>query len=139
MQKIFFHTEEIDFKLTSESKSEIWLTKLIDSESKITGEINYIFCSDDYLHKLNLKHLNHDTFTDVITFDYVENGIISGDIFISITRVKQNAYKYNVLFEKELSRVMAHGILHLLGYNDKSDDEKLQMRERENFALDLLV
>ena len=139
MQKIFFHTEEIDFKLTSESKTEIWLTKLINSESKITGEINYIFCSDDYLHKLNLKYLNHNTFTDIISFDYVENGIISGDIFISITRVKQNAYKYNTLFDRELKRVMAHGVLHLLGYNDKSDNEKLQMREKENFALDLFV
>lgn len=137
MKKIHFHQEEIQFSLESESKTSTWISKIIDSENKITGEINYIFCSDNYLHKINLEHLNHDTFTDIITFDYVENGIISGDIFVSIDRVKENAKEFKDLFNNELNRVLAHGVLHLLGYKDKTEAEAKEMRSKEEFALSL--
>jgi len=137
VKKIHFHQEEIQFSLESESKTSTWISKIIDSENKITGEINYIFCSDNYLHKINLEHLNHDTFTDIITFDYVENGIISGDIFVSIDRVKENAKEFKDLFNNELNRVLAHGVLHLLGYKDKTEAEAKEMRSKEEFALSL--
>ena len=138
MKKIHFHEEEIQFSLESESKTSNWISKIIASENKITGEINYIFCSDNYLHKINLEHLNHDTFTDIITFDYVENGIISGDIFVSIDRVKENAKEFKTLFNIELNRVLAHGVLHLLGYKDKSESEIKEMRSKEEFALSMI-
>jgi rRNA maturation RNase YbeY len=104
---------------------------------KKTGEINYVFCSDLYLHKINLEHLNHDTYTDIITFNYCEEDIISGDIFISIDRVKENSITYHTNFQKELNRVMIHGILHLVGFDDKSESDKELMRSKEDFYLSL--
>lgn len=117
-------------------KFEEYIQKLIKSEQKICGEISIIFCSDAYLLDINKKFLNHDYFTDIITFDYVENSLISGDLFISIDRIKENSEHFEMGFVKELYRVVFHGILHLIGYNDKLDREKQQMREKENFYLE---
>jgi probable rRNA maturation factor len=108
---------------------------LISNEKKSAGEICYIFCSDEYLLKLNQKHLNHDTYTDIITFDYSINNLLSGDIFISIDRIAENAKKFSQSKEKELLRVILHGVLHLAGYKDKKNIEKKRMREKENYYL----
>lgn len=123
---------EIDFELPhSEAIFQQWIEKIIVSENKELGEINYIFCDDDYLHKINVEYLEHDTLTDIITFDYTEGNILSGDIFISVERVQDNANDFEVSFQTELLRVMAHGVLHLCGYKDKSDVDSLQMRAKE--------
>ena len=98
-----------------------------------------MFCDDDYLYKLNVEFLNHDTLTDIISFDYTVGNLIQGDIFISIERVKDNANDFNVSFEEELKRVMAHGVLHYCGYKDKTEEESLQMRTKENYYLNSLV
>jgi len=108
------------------------INRMIFEEKKEEGELSFVFCSDDYLLKMNKDYLQHDYFTDVITFDYTENNIISGDIFISIDRIKENAKRFNVTFEEELQRVMIHGILHLIGYNDKTEEEQSEMTEKEN-------
>ena len=108
-----------------------WINRVIISEGFSVGQIDYIFCSDEYLLKLNKEYLNHDTFTDIITFDYTDGKIISGDIFISTDRVEDNARKFDVEFLNELRRVMSHGILHLAGFGDKSIEEKKIMREKE--------
>lgn len=124
---------ETDFNLPkSETDFANWIEKIIVSENKELGEINYIFCNDDYLHKINVEYLDHDTLTDIITFDYTEENIISGDILISTERVEDNANDFNVSFQEELLRVMAHGILHLCGYKDKTDEESNFMRQKEN-------
>ena len=108
-----------------------WINRVIISEGFSVGQIDYIFCSDEYLLELNKEYLNHDTFTDIITFDYTDGKIISGDIFISTDRVEDNARKFDVEFLNELRRVMSHGILHLAGFGDKSIEEKKIMREKE--------
>ena len=108
---------------------------LIEHEKKITGNISLIFCSDQYLLKINEQYLNHDYYTDIVTFDYVENSVISGDLFISVDRVKENAGEIGVSFDEELYRVIFHGILHLCGYKDKTNAEKEMMREKEGFYL----
>ena len=106
--------------------------KLIINEKGEKGELSIIFCSDEYLLKINKEHLNHNYYTDIITFDYVENNVVSGDLFISLDRVKENAMEYEVSIFKELYRVVFHGILHLLGYNDKTDAEQEEMTKKEN-------
>ena len=131
---IFFHSE-CDFKPESISHLDSWIKDAIANEQKILGEINYIFCDDDYLLEKNQTYLNHDTYTDIITFDYSEENSVSGDIFISIERLKENARKFAVPFDTELRRVMIHGVLHLIGYKDKSDKEKKLMREKEDSYL----
>lgn len=136
---IFFHTEEIDFQLKKKKKVRNWLTELAKTEDKIIEELNYIFCSDEYLLEVNKEHLDHDYFTDVITFDYCENKVISGDIFISIDRVKENAKSFSKSFKNELRRVMAHGLLHLMGYKDKNEADEAEMRKMEDFALELRI
>ncbi|WP_121666101.1 rRNA maturation RNase YbeY [Mesonia aquimarina] len=123
---------ETNFNLDSSQNFEDWITKVISSESKNLGDINYIFCDDEYLHEINLKYLQHDTLTDIITFDSVEGDIINADIFISIDRVNDNAKDLNINFNEELKRVMIHGILHLCGFSDHSTEEKQIMREKEN-------
>jgi rRNA maturation RNase YbeY len=123
---------ENDFTLLQEQTYDEWIGAIIKSESKSLGEINYIFCDDDYLLDINIKHLNHDYYTDIITFNYCEGDLISGDLFISSDRVKDNAQTYQVSFEEELLRVMSHGVLHLIGYNDKSEAEELIMRKKED-------
>ncbi len=122
---------ETEFKLLSEEKYSLWLQELIASENKIEGNISFIFCDDSYLLKINKQYLDHDTYTDIITFDYCEGDTISSDIFISIERIDENAKIFNVSFNKELTRVMAHGVLHLIGYNDKTDEESVEMRKKE--------
>ena len=134
---ISFFSEDLSFKLDNELKTQAWVFKTIGDENKIPGEINYIFCSDSYLHKMNLEHLDHDTLTDIITFNYCIDSIINTDIFISVDRVKENAQDFNATFENELNRVMIHGILHLIGYDDKSEEDKKTMRAKEDFYLNL--
>ncbi|MFK8273441.1 rRNA maturation RNase YbeY [Capnocytophaga canimorsus] len=123
---------ETEFELPEqETVFQTWIEKIIASEEKELGELNYIFCDDNYLHQINVQYLDHDTLTDIITFDYTQEQIISGDIFISVERVADNAQGFNVDFQTELLRVMAHGVLHLCGYKDKSDAESKQMRNKE--------
>jgi probable rRNA maturation factor len=135
---INFHTEEIDFKIVNPIKTKRWLKSVIADEGFELSEINYIFCSDEYLHKINVEYLDHDTLTDIITFDNSEDEIlIEGDIFVSIDRVNDNAKDFNSTFQQEFRRVLVHGVLHLCGYFDKSvEDEKL-MRMKEEFYLNL--
>jgi probable rRNA maturation factor len=128
---------ENDFTLLQEQTYDEWVGAIIKSESKSLGEINYIFCDDDYLLDINIKHLNHDYYTDIITFNYCEGDLISGDLFISTDRVKDNAQTYQVSFEEELLRVMSHGVLHLIGYNDKSEAEERIMRKKEDEKIKL--
>ena len=130
-QIINFYSEN-DFELQEENKIDSWIRNVIASEEKELGEINYIFCDDDYLHKINLKFLNHDTYTDIISFDNTEGNELNGDIFISTDRVVENAKEYNVEFNQEIKRVMAHGILHLCGYRDKTESEAALMRQKED-------
>ena len=115
-----------------------WIERIIFSEKKILGDIMFVFCDDQFLLKRNIKYLNHDTLTDVISFDYSNENKVSGDILISIERVKENAKLYNQTFYTELNRVMAHGLLHLLGYNDKSKEEAKIMKSKENYYLSKL-
>jgi len=129
---------ETDFKLNSEEKISKWIVDTILSEDYKLEEINYVFCDDEYLHKLNLEFLNHDTLTDIISFDNSVGKIIQGDIFISVERVADNAKDFGVSFENELQRVMIHGVLHYCGYKDKTDEEATLMREKENHYLSVL-
>jgi len=122
---------ESDFNLDDEIVYADWLSKVISSEIKNEGEINYIFCDDDYLLEINQQYLDHDTLTDIISFDYSIGNELHGDIFISIERVRENAQDYSVSFEEELKRVMVHGVLHYCGYKDKSEQDENLMREKE--------
>lgn len=122
---------ESDFTLGNEEQYSQWLSAIIESENKGEGEINYIFCDDEYLHKINLEYLQHDDLTDIISFDYCVGNEINGDIFISVERVAENAKEYEVALETELLRVMAHGILHYCGYKDKSEEDATLMRSKE--------
>jgi probable rRNA maturation factor len=126
---------ESDFTLDNEEAIATWLSAVIVSENKTEGEINYIFCDDEYLHKINLEYLNHDTLTDIISFDYTMGNEISGDIFVSIERVLDNAKDYNTVFEDELKRVLVHGVLHYCGYKDKSKEDETIMRSKEDDKL----
>ena len=123
---------ETDFNLENEEAVTSWLGKVITSENKKEGEINYIFCDDEYLHKINVEYLNHDTLTDIISFDYSMGNELHGDVFVSVERVKDNAADFNVSFEEELKRVLVHGILHYCGYKDKGEAEELVMRVKED-------
>lgn len=122
---------ETNFALENESNYEDWITRIIYSEGFEVGEINYIFCDDEYLHKINMEYLNHDTLTDIISFDYSVGNLLQGDIFISVERVADNAKDFNVTFEEELKRVLSHGVLHYCGYKDKSPKDEALMREKE--------
>ena len=123
---------ETDFHLDNEEAVTSWLGKVITSENKKEGEINYIFCDDEYLYKINVEYLNHDTLTDIISFDYSMGNELHGDVFVSVERVKDNAADFNVSFEEELKRVLVHGILHYCGYKDKGESEELLMRVKED-------
>mgnify|MGYP005997972235 FL=1 len=126
-----------DFELVNPEQIITWLEGVISAEKKIVGELNYIFCDDAYLHKINVDFLDHDTFTDIISFDYNQGNVISGDMYISVERVEENAQDFNCSFRDELSRVMVHGILHYCGYKDKSTEEAKLMRSKENTYLSL--
>jgi probable rRNA maturation factor len=123
---------ETDFELSDEAQYANWISEVITSEGKKEGEISYIFCDDDYLLEINQQHLDHDTLTDIISFDYTVGNEISGDIFISVERVKDNASDFDVPFNEELLRVMSHGILHYCGYKDKGEDNEMLMRSKED-------
>jgi rRNA maturation RNase YbeY len=140
MPTICFHDEGLEEPslLESETFTKEWIFKIIALESVHPGDINFIFCQDDYLLKINQQYLTHDFYTDIITFDYCEGNLISGDIFISVDRVRENAQNMNVSFDQELHRVMAHGILHLIGYKDGTDTDKELMRAKEDSCLSLL-
>ena len=122
---------ETDFELENEAHYEDWISRIIESEGFDEGEINYIFCDDEYLHKINVEYLDHDTLTDIISFDYTVGNLIQGDIFVSIERVKDNANDFNVSFDEELKRVLSHGVLHYCGYKDKSPEDEALMRSKE--------
>ena len=126
---------ENEFTLENEEAIAKWLSDVIVSENKKEGEINYIFCDDEYLHKINLEYLNHDTLTDIISFDYTVGNELHGDVFVSVERVQDNAIDFNVPFEVELRRVLVHGILHYCGYKDKGEKEELMMRAKEDGKL----
>lgn len=126
---------ETDFELDTEEVTSDWIQSIIEKENKKLGEINYIFCDDAYLHKINVEFLSHDTYTDIISFDYTMGNTISGDIYISVDRVKENAKKFGVSFENELHRVIIHGVLHYLGWQDKTETDKKAMRNKENDCL----
>lgn len=132
---IHYFFENIDSIDIPEHISE-WLENLITSENKKLGEINYIFCDDEYLLKVNQDYLQHDYYTDIITFDYVKGKTISGDIFISLPRISDNASTLSKDFDEEFRRVLAHGVLHLCGYKDKSEEEEKEMRSKEDFYLE---
>lgn len=132
---IRFSVQSGDFELAEPKKVQKWLSEVILRRGKSVGNVNYLFCDDEYLLGVNRQYLDHDTYTDIITFDYVAGGLISGDILISYERVGENAAKYGVPFEQELHRVIVHGVLHLLGQGDKSDEEAAQMRRLEEEAL----
>ena len=134
MQMVNFNYET-DFKLGYERKLKDWIISSVEEERFKLGDLNYIFCDDDYLLKLNVDFLNHDTLTDIISFDYTVGKILQGDIFISIERVKENARDFSVEFEDELLRVMIHGVLHFCGYNDKAISEVQLMRAKEEYYM----
>ena len=134
---IFFSTENIDFELADEPKVKKWILAVVSAQGKRVGNLNYLFCDDSYLINVNRTYLNHDTYTDIITFDYVEGSVVSGDILISVERVRENAALFNSSFEQELRRVIIHGVLHLLGQADKSDEDAAEMRRKEESALAL--
>lgn len=123
---------ESDFELENEEAIASWLSAVIESENKTEGEINYVFCDDEYLHKINMEYLNHDTLTDIISFDYTLGNLISGDVFVSVERVLDNSKDFNVTFTEELKRVLVHGLLHYCGYKDKSKEDEALMRSKED-------
>lgn len=134
---INFYFENIE-KLDISDNSIEWLEKIILTENHKKGEINYIFCDDEYLLKINQDYLQHDYYTDIITFDYVKGKTVAGDIFVSLQRVNDNAISHKKEFDNEFHRVLAHGILHLCGYKDKTESEEKLMRNKEDFYLNLL-
>jgi rRNA maturation RNase YbeY len=123
---------ETQFTLENETAYEDWISRIIESEGFDIGEINYIFCDDDYLLKINQEYLKHDTLTDIISFDYSVGNILQGDIFISVERVADNAKDFKVAFDNELKRVLSHGVLHYCGYKDKSPADVAIMRKKED-------
>lgn len=132
---VSFQNIEIQFKLSEKIKIKSWVKKIVELEKKNLGQINFVFTNDEELLKTNIQFLNHNTYTDIITFDSCEGKIINGDIIISIERVKENAEKFNVEFETEIKRVIIHGVLHLCGYKDKTTKDAAEMKSKENWAL----
>lgn len=135
---ILYFLEDTNFKFNTRRRTSRWLRSVAEIENRSIGEINIIFCSDPYILDLNIKSLNHHFFTDIIAFDYCEGDILSGDLYISVDTVRANAEFYNTDFDNELYRVIVHGLLHLVGYDDHSDEEIAVMRSKEDFCLNLL-
>ena len=129
---ISYHAENVSKPKLKYRIVSIWLKQVVIKFGCITGDLTYIFCSDEYLKEINLKYLSHDYYTDIVTFDYKEGNIVSGDMFISVNRVKENSNLFKCVISDEFLRVMVHGLLHLIGYNDESDLERETMRELEN-------
>jgi probable rRNA maturation factor len=138
MPSIQFFSEDLPFSPPHPRKTKSWIKQTIAEEKHHLGDLNFIFCSDEYLLQINVEYLSHQTYTDIITFDNSEDpAVIEGDIFISVERIRENASKFNSPFEEELRRVIIHGVLHLLGYSDKSSDDKIAMRGKEDAYLSL--
>lgn len=135
---IYFYNEDVELPDFKELRIEKWIVQIATLHSRIAGDLNFIFCSDDYLLQVNKEYLNHDYYTDIITFNYCEDNTISGDIFISLDRVNDNALQLKTQ-DTELYRVIIHGILHLIGFEDHTDEEKSTMRAKENEAIDILL
>jgi probable rRNA maturation factor len=136
MASIRFFSEETDFKLPHPRKTSTWIKSALKKEKKALGDLNFIFCTDEYLLQINIEYLDHHTYTDIITFDSSETpGTIEGDIFISIERIHENAGKFDRPFDEELHRVIIHGVLHLIGYGDKTKTAKIEMTKKENAYL----
>jgi rRNA maturation RNase YbeY len=135
---IYFYTEDISFTLSNKKIIRSWINQISSKHHKKVGNINYIFCSDHKILEINQEFLNHDYYTDIISFDYSEKDTISGDIYISIDTVKSNTLKFDVLFKEELHRVIIHGILHFIGYKDKKKTDSDNMRKLENESLKIL-
>jgi len=134
--QIEFHSE-CDFELKNQQDIVVWMNAIAKEEGKHIGVLNYIFCDDEYLHKINVEFLDHDTYTDIITFDYCVGNELISDIYVSVERVKENAHEFSDSFEEELHRVLVHGLLHLCGYKDKTEEDKDIMRKKENYYLSL--
>lgn len=138
MGTIRFFSEKIHFKIGQPRKTSSWIKDVIKKESCLLESLNIIFCTDKYLATMNVNYLGHNTYTDIITFSHSEiAGVIDGEIFISIPRVKENSSRFNTLFESELNRVIIHGVLHLIGYSDKLEAKKVEMRKKEDSYLSL--
>lgn len=135
---IQYFSEDVPVPKLKRRLTSQWIKQVIASEGKMVGDVSFIFCSDSYLLDVNKKYLEHDYFTDIITFDYVEGLVISGDIFISVDRVNENSVEFKTTVTDELNRILIHGILHLLGYKDKQKKDKLLMTEKEDFYLNVL-
>ena len=135
MVRYFF--EDTDFQFKPKRFTSSWLKTVAESEIRKLGNVNIIFCSDNYILDINQRYLQHDYFTDIITFDYCDGNILSGDLFISVESVRENALEYGTEFDEELNRVIVHGILHLVGYDDHAEDDIVVMRSKENYYLDL--
>lgn len=135
---ITYNFEDTDFQFKSKVKHRKWLSLVAESEIRRIGDINIIFCSDNYLLDINQRFLQHDYFTDIITFDYCEGEYLSGDLFISIDSVRENSIEFKTDFTEELSRVIVHGVLHLIGYDDHTKKDQKLMREKENYYLSIL-
>lgn len=134
---ISYYFEDTDFVFKEKNLNGRWLRMVAESEVKRLGDISIIFCSDNYILDVNQRYLEHDYFTDIITFDYCEGDRLSGDLFISVDSVRENSLEYGTEFKDELNRVIVHGILHLIGYDDHTDEDVMTMREKENYYLDI--
>ena len=134
---VSYFQEDIRFELKGKTLNNRWLKMVAESEVKKLGPLSIIFCSDNYILDINIKYLQHDYFTDIITFDYCEGELVSGDLFISIDSVRENALHYQVKFEDELDRVMVHGLLHLIGYDDHTPEETALMRQKEDYYISI--
>lgn len=134
---IRYFCEDIKFTYKNKLANNRWLKMVAGSEIRKIGDINVIFCSDNYILDVNMKYLQHDYFTDIITFDYCEGKVLSGDLFISVDCVRENSIEFGTDFEEELHRVIVHGVLHLIGYDDHTDEDKKVMRQKENYYLQM--
>jgi len=132
---ISFQNQSVEFKLSDKLKIKSWIKTIVELEKKKLGQVNFVFTSDEELLKTNIEFLKHNTYTDIITFDYCEGKLVNGDIIISVERVTENAKKFKVDFETEIKRVIIHGVLHLCGYKDKSTKDAEVMKGKENWAL----